>query len=144
MFTTKISPRFGDIDGLRHVNNTVLAGWFELGRNPILRIFEPDLNLSYDTWPLILAHADYDFVGEMFFRYDVEIRTYVKHIGNKSFTVYHEAWQEGRLCVKGNTVLIHYDFNQKITTEIPADIKEKLKEHLLPEDYVTDTKKKEN
>ena len=133
MFTTKVSPRFGDIDGLRHVNNTVLAGWFELGRNPIFRMFEPDLNLSYDTWPLILAHSDYDFVGEMFFRYDVEIRTYVKHIGNKSFSTYHEAWQEGRLCVKGSATLIHYDFINKITTEIPSDIKEKLKEHLLQE-----------
>ena len=142
MFTTKVSPRFGDIDGLGHINNTVLANWFELGRNPIFRIFEPDLNLSYQTWTLILAHTDYDFVSEIFFRYDVEIQTYVKRIGNKSFTTYHEAWQEGRLCVKGNATLVHYDFNKKITTEIPADIKEKLKEHLLPENYVTDTQKR--
>jgi acyl-CoA thioester hydrolase len=134
MFTTKISPRFGDIDGLRHVNNTVLAGWFELGRNPILRMFEPNLNLSYDTWTLILAHTDFDFVGEMFFQYDVEIRTYVKHIGNKSFTTYHAAWQEGRLCVQGSAVLINYDFNKKNTTEIPADIKEKLKEQMFTEE----------
>jgi acyl-CoA thioester hydrolase len=141
MFTTTVTPRFGDIDGLRHINNTVLANWFELGRNPIFRIFSPDLNLSFKTWPLILAHTDFDFVDEIVFRYDVEIKTYVKHIGNKSFTTYHEAWQEGRLCVIGNATLVHYDFNKKITTEIPEDIKEKLKEHLLPENYVTDIKR---
>ena len=142
MFTITVTPRFGDADGLRHINNTVLANWFELGRSPIFRMFVPDLNLSYKTWTLILAHTDYDFVDELFFQHDVEIRTYVKRIGNKSFTAYHEAWQEGRLCVKGNATTVHYDFNKKITIEIPAEIKEKLKEHLLPENYVSDTKKK--
>jgi len=137
MFTITVTPRFGDADGLRHINNTVLANWFELGRSPIFRMFVPDLNLSYKTWTLILAHTDYDFVDELFFQHDVEIRTYVKRIGNKSFTAYHEAWQEGRLCVKGNATTVHYDFNKKITIEIPAEIKEKLKEHLLPENYAS-------
>ena len=142
MFTKTVTPRFGDVDGLGHINNTVLANWFELGRNPVMRIFVPDLNLSYKTWTLIVAHTNYDFMCELFFQNDVEIRTYVKHIGNKSFTTYHEAWQEGRLCVKGNATLVHYDFNKKISTEIPKEIKEKLKEHLLPENYVTDIKKR--
>ena len=130
MFTIKVTPRFGDTDGLRHINNTVIANWFELGRNPIFRLFVPNLNLSYKAWTLILAHTDYDFLGEILFQYDVEIQTYVKRIGNKSFTTYHEAWQEGRLCAKGSATMVHYDFNNKITTEIPANIKEKLKEHL--------------
>jgi acyl-CoA thioester hydrolase len=133
MFTITVTPRFGDVDGLGHINNTVPANWFELGRNPVFRMFEPNLNLSHATWPLILAHADFDFVKEMFFQYDVEIRTYIQRVGTKSFTFYHEAWQEGCLCVKGSATIVHYDFNKKITTEIPADIKEKLKEHLLPE-----------
>ena len=127
MFTITVTPRFGDTDALMHINNTVLANWFEAGRNPIFRIFSPDLDLSdKKSWALILAHTDYDFVDELFFQYDVEIRTYIKRVGNKSLTTYHEAWQEGRLCVKGNAIMVHYDFNRKITTEIPADIKEKL------------------
>ena len=135
MFTIKITPRFGDTDSLRHINNTVIANWFELGRNPIFRIFMPNLNLSYKTWSLILAHTDYDFLGEIHYQHDVEIHTYVKRIGNKSFTTYHEAWQEGRLCAKGNATMVYYDFNKKISLEISANIKEKLKEHLLPENY---------
>jgi acyl-CoA thioester hydrolase len=137
MFTTIVTPRFGDTDALMHINNTVLASWFELGRNPVFRIFVPDF--LYKNWNLILAHTDYDFVDETFFQYNVEIKTYVKHIGNKSFTTYHEAWQEGRLCAKGNATMVHYDFNNKVTIEIPADIKEKLKEHLPPENYFADS-----
>ncbi|MCL2142559.1 MAG: acyl-CoA thioesterase [Methanimicrococcus sp.] len=135
MFTITVTPRFGDVDGLGHINNTVPANWFELGRNPIFRMFEPNLNLSYKTWSLIMAHTEYDFIKEMFFQHDVEIRTYVQRVGNKSFTFYHEAWQEGRLCVTGRAVIVHYDFSKKVTTEIPEDVKEKLKEHMIPEDF---------
>ena len=130
MFSTMVSPRFGDVDGLGHINNTVLAVWFELGRNPLFRIFEPGLNLSPETWPLIMAHTDFDFLGELFFQYDVEIRTHISRIGTKSFTVYHEAWQEGRLCVKGHAVVVHYDFKARETTPIPEDKKRLLAEHL--------------
>ena len=52
MFKIMVTPRFGDIDGLKHVNNTVLAVWFEKGRNPIFRMFTPDLDLSYEKWKL--------------------------------------------------------------------------------------------
>lgn len=37
MYLYDITPRFGDIDGLRHVNNTVIPGWFEQARNQIYR-----------------------------------------------------------------------------------------------------------
>ncbi|GHV72031.1 thioesterase [Spirochaetia bacterium] len=138
MFSTTVSPRFGDVDVLGHINNTVLAEWFEQGRNPLFRIFEPSLNFSPETWSLIMAHTDYDFVGELFFRYDVEIRTYIVRIGTKSFTCYQEAWQEGRLCTKGNAVVVHYDFKKKETTPIPEDKKRLLAEHLYNPSAIPD------
>jgi acyl-CoA thioester hydrolase len=130
MFTTTVSPRFGDVDGLGHINNTVLANWFELGRNPLFRIFEPNLNFSHETWPLIMAHTDYDFVDELFFQHDVEIRTFIDRVGNKSFTVYHEAWQQGRLCVQGKAVVVYYDFKKKQSIPIPEDKRKLLEAHL--------------
>ncbi|MDR1957050.1 MAG: acyl-CoA thioesterase [Treponema sp.] len=134
MFTTTVSPRFGDTDGLGHINNTVLAIWFELGRNPLFRIFNPNLDLSRDHWPLIMAHTEYDFVGELFLPYEVEIRTFIIRIGTKSFTIYHEAWQQGRRCVTGKAVVVHYDFIKKQSTPLPEDKKTLLAEHLfIPE-----------
>jgi len=131
MFSTTIQPRFGDIDCLGHVNNATLALWFETARNPLFRIFVPDLNFKMASLPLIMAHTDYDFVDELFFQHEVEIRTWISHIGNKSFTVYHQAWQKGRLCVKGSAVVVHYDFATKQSTPLPADKKVRLKEHLI-------------
>ena len=87
MYKTVVTPRFGDIDGLRHVNNTVLAIWFEQARNPIFRMFTPDLDLSYENWKLIMVRTEFDFLSEMYYGEDVEIRTYILKIGNSSFTM---------------------------------------------------------
>ncbi|GHT60815.1 thioesterase [Spirochaetia bacterium] len=132
MFIMTIQPRFGDVDGLGHINNTVLAFWFETARNPLFKIFAPDLSLSLKTWPLIMAHTDYDFLGELFYQYEVEIRTVITRIGTKSFTLMHEAWQQGKLCSRGSAVVVHYDFNIKQSTPIPEDKKKLLAEHLAP------------
>jgi acyl-CoA thioester hydrolase len=131
MFSITITPRFGDADGLRHINNVVLASWFETGRNAIFRIFNPDMDLDPAAWDLIMAHSDYDFVDQLFLYPEVEIRTFIEKIGTKSFTIYHEAWQEGRLCVKGRVVIVHYDFAAGKSTPIPEDKRKLLEKHLL-------------
>jgi acyl-CoA thioester hydrolase len=130
MFTTTVTPRFGDIDRLGHINNVVLAGWFELARNPLFKIFNPDIDLIHETLPLIMAHSEYDFIDQIFFQYPVEIRTCIGRIGNKSFTVCHEAWQEGRLCTKGKAVVVHFDFLKNESSPLPEDKKKLLAEHL--------------
>jgi acyl-CoA thioester hydrolase len=133
MFTITATPRFGDMDVLGHINNTVLAVWFEQARNPFFSIFAPETYFTDGTFHLIMAHTDYDFVSELKFGADVEIRTYVSRIGTKSFTALHEAWQWGKLRCKGSAVVVHYDFSKKVTTPIPEDKKKLLAEHLKPD-----------
>ncbi|KXS44292.1 MAG: acyl-CoA thioester hydrolase [Methanohalophilus sp. T328-1] len=133
MFTLTVTPRFGDVDGLRHVNNTVIPEWFEKGRNPIFRIFTPDLDLTPEKWRLIMARTEFDFLGEMYFDGDVEIRTYIARLGNSSFTIGHEAWQRGELKAKGKAVIVHYDFMEKKSLPIPPEIRARLEEHLIEE-----------
>jgi len=129
MLSIKINPRFGDIDILGHINNIVPAQWFELGRTAVMQLFDTELKLTKETFPLIMAHSEYDFVDQMFLK-ETEIKTWISKIGTKSFTVYHEAWQEGRLCVKGNAVIVYYDFKIKRSTPIPDDKRKLLEQHL--------------
>ncbi|MDR2576277.1 MAG: acyl-CoA thioesterase [Treponema sp.] len=130
MYTTIVTPRFGDLDALLHINNMVPGGWFELARNKIIKIFNPAMEIRREVFPLVLVHTDYDFVGQLYFSHDVEVRTWITKIGTKSFTVYHEAWQQDRLCVKGNAVVVHYDFNTEKSVPIPEDKRQLLAEHL--------------
>ena len=130
MYKTVVTPRFGDIDGLRHVNNTVLAIWFEQARNPVFRMFTPDLDLNYENWKLIMVRTEFDFLSEMYYGKDVEIRTFIIKIGNSSFTMGHEAWQNGKLAVKGKAVVVHFYFIEKKSVPIPKSIRSQLMEHL--------------
>jgi acyl-CoA thioester hydrolase len=133
LFTITVTPRFGDADGLGHINNVVLAIWFELARNSLFDIFVPYTKIpARENFPLILAHTDYDYLDQMYLRAEVEIKTWVERIGNKSFTVYHEAWQAGRLCAKGRAVIVYYDFASEQSAPLPDDKRQSLSEHLLP------------
>jgi acyl-CoA thioester hydrolase len=129
MYTLVVTPRFSDIDGLGHVNNTVIPNWFEQARNQIYRYFNPEF--SFKTWNLILARFEIDFVAQLFYDNDAEIRTWISKIGHSSFEVYQEAWQNNRLCAKGKTVLVHFDFKTQKSAKIPDQLRKQLEEHTI-------------
>lgn len=129
-----VTPKFGDIDGLGHVNNTIMPGWFEQARNPIYRIFNPDFD--FGTWNLILAHFEVDFIAQLYYNKDVEIRTKVLKIGNSSFEVYQEAWQEDVMGAKGKTILVYFDFETQKSTPITGKIREQLEKYMFTETEV--------
>ncbi|HZL10758.1 MAG TPA: thioesterase family protein [Prolixibacteraceae bacterium] len=128
MYSLIVTPKFSDIDGLGHVNNTVMPEWFELARNPIYRMFNPDFDFKY--WNLILARFEVDFTSQIFFHDNVEIQTWIQKIGNSSFEVYQEASQGGIVGAKGKTVLIYYDFKLQKSIPISEPIRGMLNEHL--------------
>ena len=93
-----------------------------------------DLKVDYEHWKLISVHNDYDYLKQIFLGQDVEIRTHILKIGNSSFTLGQEAWQDGQLKVKGTCVLVHFDFMEQKSVPIPDDIRLQLEEHLIPAD----------
>jgi len=106
MYSQQLQPRFNDTDALGHINNTVIAVWFEGARDPLFRLFTPDLNPT--DWRLILAKFSVEFHAELFYGQLVEIRTWVSRVGNSSFDVSQQAWQQGKLCASGVAVLVPY------------------------------------
>jgi len=107
MYTTTIEPRFGDADGMGHITNTALPLWFERARNPVYRVFNPALDLK--RWSLVMARLEVEYKGELFYGRDVEVRTSVSRIGESSFDVAQEAWQDGALRATGKVVLVQVD-----------------------------------
>ncbi len=133
MFKEIIKPRFGDIDGLRHINNVVVPAWFEAGRNPLFELFLGDDVADYEKWNLIMVRMEIDYVGQMRFGADVEIRTFIERIGKSSFTVYQEAWQNGLLGAKGRTICVYFDFKGQKPIPLTKDLIQKLQNHLIGE-----------
>jgi len=129
MYQENFTVRFYETDALQHVSNTVLVGWFEAARLPIFRLFTPELALT--NWPLILANYNVDFLLQIFLQSPVEIKTFIKRIGNSSFEVYQECWQDNELKAKGTTTLVHFDYEAKKSKVIPVEIRQELEQHLL-------------
>ncbi|WP_025822067.1 acyl-CoA thioesterase [Shewanella marina] len=124
-FSLELSPRFNETDGLGHINNTVIPIWFEAGREPIFKIFNPSLALS--EWNLIVAGFTIAYKAPTFFGQDVTITTEVIRIGNSSFDVKQCCWQGDKLTAEATTAMVHYDYQ----TERSQPISEQIKSALL-------------
>lgn len=129
MFLLHITPAFYDTDGLGHINNTRVPQWLEAARNDVFRIFTPDLDMR--KWQLILARIEVDFVGELFYASDVEVRTSIGRIGSSSFGVHQEVWQNGALGAKGEATLVRYDFSVGKTMPLSEDQRTQLQQHMM-------------
>lgn len=129
MFTETVQTRFSDTDALGHINNTMLPVWFEGARDPVFRCFSPDLALT--DWKLILAKMDVEFHAELFYGKPVELRTYISRIGNSSFDVYQEVWQNGEKAASGTAVMVHFCHDEKKPKPLPEVIREQLAAHAL-------------
>lgn len=128
MFTTKFTPRFYETDAFGHVNNTVVAGWFEAAREPIFRIVTPEMDIK--KLSLILARIEIDFVAQISYGHEVTVTTAVEKLGNSSFSVLHEAWQHGVLCARGRAVQVYFDFATQKSGRLPDALREQLSKHL--------------
>tara|TARA_R110002167_G_scaffold148939_4_gene342099 strand:+ start:915 stop:1313 length:399 start_codon:yes stop_codon:yes gene_type:complete len=129
MFTEVITPRFCDTDALGHINNTMLPIWFEGAREPVFKIFMPELSVT--QWRLILAKIDVNFHAQIFYGKAVELRTYIDRIGSSSFDVYQELWQNDIKCASGTAVMVNFCYENQRSLKIPADIQNEMKKHLF-------------
>ncbi len=120
MFTTTITPRFYETDAFGHINNTVITGWFETAREPIFRMFNPDMQIK--NLPLILARIEVDFVGQIYYGQDITIQ---------SFIVGHEAWQNNQCLARGKAVQVYFDFATQHSSRIPEQYREQLAQHIM-------------
>ncbi len=128
MFLYTITPRVADTDALGHINNTVLPCWFEEARTPLFRILNPTLDFA--KWNIILAHLEIDFLKQIYFHSNVEIRTWVSRMGNSSFDLIQQLWQNGDLCASSKVVIVHFDFKAQKSVVICDAMREQLMAHM--------------
>lgn len=129
MWQTTITPRFSDTDALRHISNIAIADWLENSRTEVFRLFVPDLDPN--KWTLILASLNISFVGQLYYQYDARIETSVKKLGNSSFTIQQEIYQQDKQCVVSEAILVHFDHDEQRSKAIPEDIRAQLQQHML-------------
>jgi acyl-CoA thioester hydrolase len=130
MFKTTVQPRFYETDAFGHVNNTVVAGWFETAREPIFRLFCPDMDIR--KMNLILARIEVDFVAQIYYGDEVTLLTGIERVGNSSFVVHHEAWQKQACVARGKAVQVYFDHGTQKSERIPDQYRRELEKQLMP------------
>ena len=131
MFSLTVEPRFYETDAFRHVNNTVVAGWFETAREPIFRLFAP--SMKPEDLALILARIEVDFVAQIHYGLPVTIETGIGRIGTSSFVVLHRAFQDGREVARGRAVQVHFDWTTQASRALPQALRDELTAHRVPD-----------
>jgi acyl-CoA thioester hydrolase len=84
-FTKEVVVRFGECDGLGHVNNGTYFTYMEEARMDIFRLFNPTLELS--KWNLIVASTRCDFLQQVTYAETLKIFTWISRIGLWSITL---------------------------------------------------------
>ena len=126
MFKKIITPRISETNITGHIGHTVIPVWLEEGYEEIILLFSG--NLAEPS--LITVNMNIDFLHEIFFGKNVEIITSVKNVGTSSFVLHQEVYQDGKLCVRASTTLVHFDYATHKPDPIPKTFRDILKEHL--------------
>lgn len=129
MFTAVVSPRYYETDAFGQINNTVVTGWFETAREAVFRIFSPEMSGRLN---LILARMEIDFRAQIRYGHRVTLRTGIEHVGNASFVVAHEAWQNEQCCARGRAVQVYFNWTRQRSERVPDAYRAQLLQHLLP------------
>lgn len=126
-----IEPRVSETDGVGHINNTTIPVWLEAGRNKLFTLFNPDN--SFKNWKMIILKTTVEYKKQLYFGTNVEIKCWVKRIGNSSLELYEEIWQQEKLSVKANTIYVNYNTQENKSEIIPTEIREELENHMYEE-----------
>ncbi|KPV42097.1 acyl-CoA thioesterase [Alicyclobacillus ferrooxydans] len=129
MFERKVVVRFGECDGLGHVNNGTYFTYMEDARMDIFRLFNPSLNL--DTWNLIVASTRCDFLAQVSYAEELTISTWISKLGNSSFVVDHALQKsDGTYAARGQAVMLAYDYDQQKPASLWPEVRAALSEHM--------------
>jgi len=135
MYQKVIDPRVSETDGAGHINNTVIPVWFESGRDPIFRLFNPDL--SFHDWHCVLLKMNAEYMSQIYYGTPITVYTWIKRIGQTSFEVYEEIHQNKSICVKGSATYVNYHFDVQKSMPIPDEIRSQLEDHLYDTEKAT-------
>lgn len=124
---TDIQIRFNDIDRLGHVYNGIFSHYFDLARMEYFReVFkeEPD----WKQFAMVMASLNMEFKSPVYPGEQISVLSKTELIGEKSLTMVQEVvgMPEFATRVYCRSVMVGYSPLEKISVEIPSEIREKI------------------
>ncbi|TAN30279.1 MAG: acyl-CoA thioesterase [Castellaniella sp.] len=97
-FESRLELRWGDMDALRHVNNTIYFRFFEEAR---VRLFDRVYPDGFSQRAMLLAHASCDFLRPLLYPASIVVGLKLTRVGRTSLEL------EGRIADAGASGLVY-------------------------------------
>ena len=99
--------RFGDLDAQGHVNNAVIATYFESGRVVMFR--NADLGIGVPGATFVLVRQEIDFMRELRWPGSVVIGTALAELGRSSFTMAQAIFESDQCAAAARATMVMLD-----------------------------------
>jgi acyl-CoA thioester hydrolase len=120
VYEMQLPIRWGDMDAMGHVNNTIYFRYMEIVRLDWLRSLGVKLDPTVEGLVIINAfctfHKQFEFPG------DIRVRMYVSDVGRSSFeswALMERADQPGTVYASGGATTVWVDFPKQKSLPIP-------------------------
>jgi acyl-CoA thioester hydrolase len=127
MHVERIPLRWGDMDAMGHVNNTVYFRFMEQARIGWFDALVPDA-AAWKSTGIVIVNASCNFRRPMSYPGTVEVRLYVGPAGGSSVPTYYEMRlsEGGEPDADGAAVVVFIDMGRQKPVRIPEDIRKLL------------------
>ena len=125
----RIPVRWGDMDAMGHVNNTVYFRYMEQARIGWFDALVPE-EAAWKSTALVIANASCNFKRPINYPGTVEVKLYVGEPGGSSVPTYYELRvdEENTVYADGEATVVFIDMRSQKPIRIPDEIRDLLKE----------------
>jgi len=123
-FWTKVSTRWIDMDGFRHLNHAAYLSYMETARLHFYEFLGYDMHRWDQKTSTILASMEVDYLKQAAHPADFDVGQCVSRVGNKSFDISTAVFKEGdnSPIVQAKFILVVYDYVNNRSIPVPEDI----------------------
>ncbi|HYT48189.1 MAG TPA: thioesterase family protein [Burkholderiales bacterium] len=120
--TERIAIRWGDMDAMGHVNNTVYFRYMEQARIGWFEALVPEAQ-AWQTTGIVIVNASCNFRRPINYPGTLEVKVFVGAPGGSSVPTFYELSIEGEIYADGAATVVFIDMQQQKPVRIPEAIR---------------------
>jgi acyl-CoA thioester hydrolase len=121
----RIAIRWGDMDAMGHVNNTVYFRYFEQARISWFEALVPQ-GTAWRTNGIVIVNASCNFKRPLSYPGTAEVKVFVGPPGGSSVPTFYELFSENELYADGAATVVFVDMATQKPRRIPDDLRARL------------------
>ncbi|SDL37183.1 acyl-CoA thioesterase [Pedobacter antarcticus] len=126
-YKTTIETRFVDFDMMGHVNNAMYFTYMEIART---KYWKQAISWDWEKTGVVIASAGINYKLPVFLKDTISMYVRTSRIGNTSFDLEYVIVKhingEEKICTRGKTTCVAFDYKTKTAVEIPAHERNKM------------------